>query len=87
MADNNDPQLARLAERLTRLEEAVGFAEHAGEQLSEEIRLLGGRLRDLTRRLDAMESRLGVVAERVDQVEARTGGGGDAAADAAPDAA
>lgn len=87
MAENNDPQLARLAERLRRLEEAVGFAEHAGEQLSEEIRLLGGRLRDLTRRIDAMESRLGGVAERVDQVEARTGGGGDAATDAAPDGA
>lgn len=87
MADRNDPQLDELAGRLTRLEEAVGFAEHAGEQLSEEIRLLGGRLLDLARRLDALEARVGGVAERVDQVEARTLGVDDAAADAGPDPA
>lgn len=80
MAEQNDPQLIRLEERLTRLEEIVGFAEHANEQLSEEIRTLGSRVRELTRRIDAMEARLGGVAERIEQVETRAAGGGDSTA-------
>lgn len=45
-------------DRLTRIEEALGFSERSGEQLSEEIRALGERVAAITRRLDALERRL-----------------------------
>lgn len=67
MSGPNDPQLARMDERLTRLEEAVGFAEYTSEQLSGELRTLGGRITELSRRIDAMDARLGGFAQRLEQ--------------------
>jgi uncharacterized coiled-coil protein SlyX len=44
--------------RITRLEEALGFAQHENTQLSAEVLALGKRVLDLSRRLDAMDQRL-----------------------------
>lgn len=59
---------AELSGRVQRLEEALGFAEHTSEQLSQEIRELGSRLRDMQKRLDQLERRVGTVDERIDKI-------------------
>jgi uncharacterized coiled-coil protein SlyX len=54
-------------ERLTRLEEATGFAEHTADRLSEEIIDLRARLEALASRLQRLEARLGEVGEAVEK--------------------
>ncbi len=49
----NDPE-----SRLTRLEESQAFAERTGEQLSEQLRELFGKIERLNRRLESLEARL-----------------------------
>jgi len=46
-----------LAQRLQRLEESLGFAQHENEQLAAEVLVLGRRLQELSRRVDALEQR------------------------------
>lgn len=45
-------------DRLTRIEEGLGFCERTSEQLGEEIRALGKRVAEVARRVEAMERRL-----------------------------
>lgn len=52
-------------ERLRRLEEAQAFAEHAGDQLIDHLRALERRVMETAKRLEALELRLGMLAERV----------------------
>lgn len=49
----NDPE-----SRLTKLEESQAFAERTGEQLSEQLRELFGKIERLNRRLESLEARL-----------------------------
>lgn len=42
-------------DRLQRLEEALGFAQHENEQLAAEVLSLGKRVLELSRRLEALE--------------------------------
>lgn len=65
---SSGPSATELAGRVQRLEEALGFAEHTNEQLSQEIRELGSRLRDTQKRLDLLERRVGSVDERIDKI-------------------
>ncbi len=75
MTTPDNPQDHRSIEaRLVRLEEHAGFAEHAVDQLSQEVRLLNSRLHELAGRVQALEGRLGGVVERVEKVEDRDGG-------------
>jgi uncharacterized coiled-coil protein SlyX len=46
------------AERLTRLEEAVGFADRNAEQLSEQVIALNREVASLARRLAMLERRM-----------------------------
>jgi uncharacterized coiled-coil protein SlyX len=52
--------------RLERVEEGLAFTERTVEQLSAEMAELHRRVRDLGRKLAAMEERLGKVVERVE---------------------
>lgn len=44
-----------LDQRIQRLEESLGFAQHEGEQLAAEVLALGKRVLELSRRVDALE--------------------------------
>ena len=46
-------------ERLTRIEETLGFAQHDLDGLSTQVRSVYDALAALTRRMDALERRLG----------------------------
>lgn len=55
--------------RLLRLEEAQAFADHAADQLNDEVRALGRRVLELqaqVRRLEAMLARLAAPADDPD---------------------
>ncbi|MCC5824339.1 MAG: SlyX family protein [Phycisphaerales bacterium] len=52
-------------DRLTRLEEAVGFIDHTANQLSGEIAALNREVAHLTRRLESLERRLGELHDAV----------------------
>lgn len=56
-ADRSDPTIA-LAERIRGLEESLGFADHAVQQMSRELLAIHKRLDLFGRRIDAMERRL-----------------------------
>jgi uncharacterized coiled-coil protein SlyX len=56
MAAHHDPRDHET--RLNRLEEAVGFADRTGEQLSEQIVALNREMGSLSRRLANLERRL-----------------------------
>jgi uncharacterized coiled-coil protein SlyX len=63
MPNANDPHRSStpdpaLANRIQRLEEHAGFAEHTIDQLSVEIRELNKRLADTVRRIASLEVRL-----------------------------
>jgi YD repeat-containing protein len=45
-------------ERLTRIEETLGFAQHDLDELSTQVRSVYDALGSLTRKLDALERRL-----------------------------
>ncbi len=45
-----------VVERVQRLEEALGFAQHEHEQLSAEVVSLGRRIRELSRRIESLEN-------------------------------
>jgi uncharacterized coiled-coil protein SlyX len=61
-----------LSARLTRVEEACGFAQHDVEQLSAEVAELGRRLAEALRRVESLERRLAAGAESdVDPTPAR----------------
>jgi uncharacterized coiled-coil protein SlyX len=49
-------------DRLTRVEESVGFVERATDQLSGEIAELNRRIAEAARRLDALERRVRALA-------------------------
>lgn len=53
--------------RLDRIEEHAAFTERTVEQLGEEIAEINRRVRELLKRLEGLESRLGRVADAVDQ--------------------
>lgn len=71
MPPEDDPQHNRHEARLTRLEEAIGFTDHAQEQLAAEVRLLSNRLHEFGRRISEIESRLGLVFDRIERVESQ----------------
>lgn len=52
-----------LADRLTRVEEHLGFTEHAAEQLSAEIATINRRVKEIADRLGRIEQRLAKTAE------------------------
>ena len=60
-------ELAMLRERLRAVEEHLGFGEHRVDQLHEEVRALGDRLREFGRRVELLEARSR--AEKVDESE------------------
>lgn len=60
----SEPEQFDDSNRLTRLEEHVGFAEHTIDQLAGEIAELHRRMAAMARRLESMEERLGEVASR-----------------------
>jgi uncharacterized coiled-coil protein SlyX len=51
-------EIAKLRDRLQRIEEAQGFAERAAEQLSTEMAEINRRLAELAARLSRLEQRL-----------------------------
>ncbi len=55
--DRSDPVNA-LADRVRGLEESLGFADHAAQQMSGELLAVHKRIDVLARRIDAMERRL-----------------------------
>ena len=67
MTEPGNPQ--SVEERLVRLEEDAAFAQRAADELSAEIRLLNDRLREISRRVDGLESRLRAAAEGPDTPE------------------
>jgi uncharacterized coiled-coil protein SlyX len=72
MPNANDPHRSltpdpALADRVQRLEEHAGFAEHTVEQLSAEILELNKRLADTARRLSALEARLSRILDPAEQ--------------------
>lgn len=70
MGDGDREGDARLAARLVALEESHTFLARSLEQLSEEIVEVGGTLRDLVRRMDRMEGRMGEWERRGDEGDA-----------------
>ncbi|MEZ6234185.1 MAG: SlyX family protein [Phycisphaerales bacterium] len=70
MGDGGREGDARLAARLMSLEESHTFLARSLEQLSEEIAQVGGTLRDLVRRMDRMEGRMGEWERRGDEADA-----------------
>jgi len=52
-------------ERLQKIEESIGFAQHESGTLSAEVRALGQKLDSISRRLASIESAFGALAERV----------------------
>lgn len=63
MAAAHNPQ-STPPDRLDRIEEALAFTDRTTEQLSEEIAALNKAMRDLTRRMAALEDRLGKALEK-----------------------
>jgi uncharacterized coiled-coil protein SlyX len=70
--------------RLARLEESIGFAEHALGQLSDEVRLLNQRLRDLGKKINSLEARLAAERQPKDVPGPDDESGGTAPDSAAP---
>lgn len=56
--DSHHPHQSPDHERITRLEEAVGFIDHTSTQLSGEIAAINREVAGLARRLTALERRL-----------------------------
>jgi len=57
-----------LEQRLIRIEEQAAFMERAAEQLSSETAEVNSRLQALTRRIEALEHRLGrIITAQEDQ--------------------
>lgn len=54
------------SDRLRRLEEALGFADHRADQLDEQVRALSVRLREALDRVAALEGRLRALADSAD---------------------
>ena len=50
-------------DRLTRIEEALGFADRAAEELGAEVLRLNQRLADVLKRLEALERRVDGIGE------------------------
>src|SRR5262245_9242664 len=61
--------VAALAERLQRVEETVSFADRAEESLTQELRNLDRQLRDLSVRVQRLETGVGTLDERLERVE------------------
>jgi uncharacterized coiled-coil protein SlyX len=64
MGDHRDSR-ANADDRLTRLEEAVGFVDHVSSQLSGEIAAINREVAALARRLGALERRLTEIKDAV----------------------
>jgi len=68
-ADALRAELARLTDRVARLEEAVLFAERTNEQLSGEVRALGDRVIASERTVRELREALSALLARVTQAE------------------
>lgn len=58
---NEDTPNAELRARVQRLEEALGFSEHAADQMLDHLRALDRSVRELARRIDTLEHRMNQV--------------------------